>query len=469
MPDTKGGFFGRITLGISGQALSRVVLAVYTVVLVPILIRAWGVDGYGQWIALTALMSYMGLSNFGLVTTSANEMVIACGAGDTDRARLTFQMSINLALVVVLPLILCFVALFSLSSVSRALQLTQVDSRDARLIILCCGAGLWLQTVRGLMVAALYATGSYGLAYYIQGIMKSCELVAIAVAVSFFSGTQVAAAAIIAAMALVELLVIGACARAAAPWARMNLGVFDRAWLSRQARPTIGFMVSNLATGGLMMQAPRVILSNMLGGEAVAVYAIYGTAMRFVDQLLLTVVLPLEVEIAHCAGAGNLKRIDRLIVIGTHISWTFFLIVSAGLLLFGPLVFLIWTTGRIHFSYVLMALYLAMSAANLAGRVGLHALISTNRLFGPSFSMLAVAAAAVGLGTVMTSELGVAGMVLGGAAGEAVNSAIVLSAVSRWLGRPFVAMLADLLNVKGSITELRARGVSLWYRLRLGG
>ena len=55
------GLAKRLALGFSGQAFSRLVFAINTVALVPILIHAWGLSGYGQWIALTALASYMSL------------------------------------------------------------------------------------------------------------------------------------------------------------------------------------------------------------------------------------------------------------------------------------------------------------------------------------------------------------------------------------------------------------------------
>jgi O-antigen/teichoic acid export membrane protein len=460
------GFLRRVSIGMSGQAFARIIQAAYTILLVPLLIRAWGVDGYGQWIALTALTSYMGLSNFGLVTTSANEMVIASGAGDSERARQTFQVSINLTIFCVLPLIVLLVIGLSVSPLSRGLHLSQIDSAAATRIIACSGAALWFQTLRGLMVAALYATGSYGFAYYVQGAMKLCELLGIALLVSLDGGSQVSAAVMVALVAFAELLVIAVYARRAAPWARLNFRAFDRTWIASQARPAIGFMVSNLATQGLMTQGPRVVLGAVLGGPAVALYSIYATAMRFVDQLLLTLVMPLEVEIAHSSGRGDFKQIQRLIVLGTHISWALFLCVAAGLLLLGPIVFRVWTAGRIEFSYGLMALFMCLSAANLQGRVSLHALICTNRLFGPSFLMLLMATISIALGALLTPLMGVDGMVLGGIAGEVINSAIVIVAVAQWLHLPRQNLAGNLFNFKGSFEEVRAKSLQAWYRFR---
>jgi hypothetical protein len=468
MAEGRPSLLRRLTIGVSGQAFARLILAGYTVVLVPLLIRAWGVDGYGQWLALTALTSYMGLSNFGLVTTSANEMVIASGASDFVRAGHTYQVSVNLTIYIVLPIIALLVLLLSIVPVSRGLNLTQIDASSAHLIIAFSGAALWFQTLRGLMVAALYATGSYGYAYYVQGIMKLCELGGIAIIVSVFAGSQLSAAMVVTGVALLELLIIALSARRAAPWARLDLRVFDRTWMSKQAKPAIGFMVSNLATQGVMAQGPRIALGALLGGPAVAVYAIYGTAIRFADQLLLMLVLPLEVEIAHSAGRNDLRRIERLIIVGTHISWALFLAVASAIMVCGPWVFRVWTTGRIEFSYSLMALYICMSAANLQGRVSLHALISTNRLYGPSFVMLGVALSAVGLGALLTVPIGVGGMVIGGIVGEAVNSGIVLTAISTWLRRPLCTVFRDFLDFHSSISELRERSIALLRRFRPG-
>lgn len=452
----------------SGQAFSRIALAVNTVVLVPILIRAWGVAGYGQWIALTALASYIGLSNFGLVTTSANEMIIATGANDTARAERAYQASINVTAYLVLPIITAIVLLLCELPISSTLHLSQINRAATQWIIICSGFALFMQTLRGLMAAALYSVGSYGFAYYVQGTTKLLELLTIALLVTHFGSAQAAAATVVAVMAFVDMAIIAIFARRKAPWARIDFRHTDWTWFGAQLKPTLGFLLGNFATQGIMAQAPRVALSALLGGQAVAIYAVYGTAMRFVDQLLLMLVLPLEVEIAHSAGREDLGLIGRLVVVGTHVSWCLFLLVVAGLLFFGPLIFHIWTADRIAFSYSLMLLYCCMSGANLQGRVGLHALISTNRLYGPSYFMLITAVLAVGAGAVLTTLMGIRGMVVGGIVGELVNSAIVIVALAHWLRKPTAALISSFADLPSTFSELKYRSQSMLYRLRLG-
>lgn len=451
------GLARRLGFGVSGQAFSRMVFALNTVALVPVLIRAWGVEGYGQWIALTALASYMSYSNFGVVTTSANEMVMAVGAGDSERARRTFQMSVNLALYIVLPLILVCLGAASLTPLAKLFRLTQMSQAEAWTILALAGGQLFMQTVRGLMVAALYATGSYGFAYYVSGICKFLELLGIAGVVTFLHGTQLNAAEVMTATAALDLTIVAVYARRAAPWARVDLRRFDLAWVRSQAKPAIGFAISNLSTQGVLVQGPRVILSALMGGQAVALYAVYATAMRLMDQLLLMLALPLEIEIAHSVGRDDLPKTYWLITLGTQFSWVLFAGVASFLMLFGPVIFHFWARGRIPFEYGLMALYLVMSSCNQLGRISAHALISTNRLYGPSFLMVGFSLMAMALGGALVPPFGIAGMVLGGIFGELMNSLVVIAALCRWMGKPVSAFFVDMANLAASWNDLGAR------------
>jgi O-antigen/teichoic acid export membrane protein len=466
MAELKQGIGRRLTLGVSGQAFSRIVIALNTVVLVPVLVRAWGVGGYGQWIALTALATFMAYSNFGIVTTSANEMVMAAGAGDHDRARRTFQMSLNLTLYVVLPIILVVLGLAAVTPISQILRLTAISNRGALLILIFVAVQFWFQTARGLMVAALYATGHYGIGYYLAGAARLVELAGITIVVTFFHGTQVAAAAVMGGVAVVDAFVIAVITHRAAPWARMDLRNFDWAWVGQQAKPSVGFALSNLATMGVLIQGPRIVLAAILGGQAVAVYAIYGAAMRLMDQLLLMVVLPLEVEIAHSVGRKAIDQTYRLVSLGTQFSWLLFMAVASFLMLFGPLIFHFWTRGQIPFSYGLMALYLLMSACNQLGRVSAHALISTNRLYGLSFWTLGASLAALGVGALLTFPLKIDGMVIGGILGELGNSLIFIVVLTRWMDRPLSGFLLDQLNMSDTFAFARTRAMALLQRVR---
>src|SRR5579859_347042 len=88
----------RLAVGLVGQGLWRVAVALNAVLLVPTLIAHWGVEGYGQWMTISALVSCLGYANLGLVSAASNDIIMATASGDRTRAQHSFQVSCNLAL-----------------------------------------------------------------------------------------------------------------------------------------------------------------------------------------------------------------------------------------------------------------------------------------------------------------------------------------------------------------------------------
>lgn len=463
---TQRGIVTRLMLGVSGQTFARIATVLNTVILVPVLINAWGTIGYGQWIAIGAFSSYLAYSNFGLVTPTANEIIMAVGAGDTVRARRAFQMSINVALYIIFPFMVLIVIGIHYVPISQILNLTQLSNEEALIIVALFAAQLWFSTLQGIIIAALYATGSYGFGYYINGVSKLLELATIATVVQLFHGMQVSAAGIMVSISILNLLVVFFYARLVAQWAKLNFAVFDRAWLQYLLKPTIGFMISNLSTQGLLVQAPRVILSVLLGGEAVALYAVYATAVRLVDQLFLLIAQPLEIEISRSAGANDSKKILRLIILGTQFSWLLFVVVALTLVTLGPFIIEFWTNNRIPFSLWLILLFLLMAACNHLGRVSWLALISVNQMFGISFVMVAFSTITMAFGGLLAILIGVPGMVIGGVIGEFLNSISMIYVLTKWLDKPINELFWDVLNFKISFQEIRSIGTTYLKKIQ---
>ncbi len=84
------------------------------------------------------------------------------GASAGARAARTFQMSVNLSLYFILPVIAAAVLTIPFVPLASFLRLSQLTDQQALSIIACTAAKIWMQTLCGLMAASLYATGSYG-------------------------------------------------------------------------------------------------------------------------------------------------------------------------------------------------------------------------------------------------------------------------------------------------------------------
>src|SRR5260370_24767798 len=67
---------GRLIRGFGATALGPVVTAIIQLGTVPLLLHAWGAAKYGDWLLLSAVPSYLGLSDMGFGTASRTDMTI---------------------------------------------------------------------------------------------------------------------------------------------------------------------------------------------------------------------------------------------------------------------------------------------------------------------------------------------------------------------------------------------------------
>jgi O-antigen/teichoic acid export membrane protein len=450
-------FVRRLLAGMSGQIFIRLVAACSMVISVPLMLRGWGATGYGEWIALTSLTSYLSYSNFGILTPSVNEIIMAVGAHDVDRARRQLGMTLSFCLFVVAPLL--SIGALGLSAVDFRVGLNFVYIANAECVsvVVAMVCSILAQTLRGAAVGALYAEGAYGLVYFASGSVRLTELIAVSTLLSIWPVQPSTIAWIMAGLSVLELLVATFLAKRQASWVSFKLHGLEKRWILDQLRPASGFLISNFSTQAVLLLGPRVVLSLVSGGGAVSIYALYGTAMRLVDQIVLVFLSPLEIEFARSAGKGDLPEIAHLVRTGTHGAWIVFAAISLAAALVGPFIFDFWTRGQIIFQYHLLFLTCLMFAANQFGRVCAQALNATNRMFGLSFWMLAASVAALGCGALLSLRFGVEGMFVGGILGELGVSLIVTSAVAYWLKLPVSALLLDFSSFRSSLIFLRRR------------
>jgi len=83
----------RLMRGFGATALSPVVTALIQLGSVPVLLHVWGVAKYGDWLLLSAIPSYLTLSDLGLGDASGSEMSMRVAASDREGALETFQSS----------------------------------------------------------------------------------------------------------------------------------------------------------------------------------------------------------------------------------------------------------------------------------------------------------------------------------------------------------------------------------------
>src|SRR5450631_1903196 len=130
----------RLLRGFGATSLSPVVAAIIQLGSVPLLLHVWGAAKYGDWLLLSAVPSYLTLSDLGFGDASGSDMSMRVAANDREGALQTFQSSWVLVTAM-------SIASFLLASLSvwwvpwqRWLKLFGVSSPQAATILLVLAA-----------------------------------------------------------------------------------------------------------------------------------------------------------------------------------------------------------------------------------------------------------------------------------------------------------------------------------------
>ncbi len=342
----------------TGQGVS-----IFTQLLIPPLFLLRFADGkavYGEWIALTAAVSYLGSLNYGVQTYAANQMTIHRNRGELAECRIVQASALRLLqwmMLALLPLAL----VIALIPVADWLRLHHVDNSEARLVV-----DLFLLQLFSMMVFALLVNSFMAVNRAHRGVnwMNALRLVStlalgglvwIRSSFAVMAASQVAATILCAALVVVDL-------RWTAPEVAPSLGLARNDVARRMVGPSWHFSVLSLS-GFLTWQAPVLLMQRILGPVAVTVFALTRTVFTMSRQLLAVASQSIAPEITSLVGRKDWKGLHRLYDLSERIVLLLVPTVSVATLLASPWLMAIWLRQRSLYEPGLCFLMALTSAA----------------------------------------------------------------------------------------------------------
>src|SRR5437868_10243316 len=151
----------RLMRGIGATSLNPVVTAIVQLGSVPVLLHAWGSAKYGDWLLLSAIPSYLTLSDLGFGNASGSEMPMQVAANDRQSALETFQSSwLLVTLVSVVTLLLASLSVWWIPW-QGWLKLSSVSDLKAATIILVMGAYVIVAQQNGIAESGYRSDGKF--------------------------------------------------------------------------------------------------------------------------------------------------------------------------------------------------------------------------------------------------------------------------------------------------------------------
>jgi O-antigen/teichoic acid export membrane protein len=399
-----------LLLGIGSSGLGQLIGASQAILLVPLFLHSWGSNGYGQWIALTAMISYLGLLDLGGQSYLGNLLTIDYAKDDLKgftkklSEGVSFFSFLSAGVVILLAALLFGLPL----ATGQALENMLPGHNNAWAILALAGSVL-LAIPAGVYVTTYRATGLFARGMMVGNLLRFVELVFYIAMLVLKVPAEAYAAGLLAAAVFRTFFII-LDSRRHIPVSReikINLGL---AWQGRTyLKGSLQFWILALATT-LNQQAVLIIITAVINPLAVVTYATHRTAAGIIGYISSFVQAPLAPELSVLWARQRQKDLQEAVLL----SVKFVLLASllAGLFLWVslPVIYPFWTGKTLNFDPLLLGIFIfQMVLASAWSTLG-WPLLATNNQKAPAFWTTANALLTIILAVILAPGFGVLGV-----------------------------------------------------------
>jgi O-antigen/teichoic acid export membrane protein len=352
----------RLLRGVGATALSPIVTILTQLGSVPLLLHSWGGAKYGDWLLLSAIPTYMTLSDLGFGNASGSDMAMRVAANDKKGALETFQSSwvlVTSVSVLVLMLTSLFVWWIPWQPL---LKLSSVTSTRAAMIVMVLGAYVIVAQQNGVAESGYRCDGHFATGQSWSTIQRLIEAAG-GTLVAVLGGGLLAVACTYLVIRCVGTVCYAALLRRKSPWLSYGVRHARVNTIKKMVAPAFGFMTLPLGTA-LSLQGFTIVIGASLGPIAVVSFSTLRTLSRLNFQLVAVITNAVWPELSRAFGSGNISIARRL---HRHICQASLgMSVSGGLVLWilGPHIYRLWIRQAIPFNATCFHILLIVVVAN---------------------------------------------------------------------------------------------------------
>jgi O-antigen/teichoic acid export membrane protein len=449
-----GGAAGGIARGLAANGAGNAITALIQLVSVPLLLAHWGVATYGEWLILSAIPTYLGLSDLGFASAAGNSMTMLAANGRRSEAVAVGRQvwsftSVTSGVVVVVAIVIGWAVAAGFGSEAA------MSAPEARTVI----AALFLQVAvsiqYGMLDAWYRAGGRYPLGVAMRQLGRLTEFGVMMVVVLRGGGPNEAAVAFLVASAAGFGLSSWVLLRTV-PWSSFRPEWPASKTVRQMLGPGLAFMTFPLGNA-ISVQGFMIVIGATLGSTELVVWSTTRTLTRMALQLMSSINLSIWPELSRAIGSGNHELARAILRRAVQLSIVASLSLSALLALVGPAFINWWTNGLVVPPFGLLGILLLVMVANSVWFTIAIALVATNRHSRMAIVYLTGTTVALVMAVPLTAGHGLVGAALALFVVDAGMAVYVIPASLAVVHDSPAPFLRALLDVRGAKDEIASR------------
>jgi O-antigen/teichoic acid export membrane protein len=410
--------FHRIAAGTLANVVGQALNIAGQLALVPILLHYWGNQLYGEWLALSAVVTYLGTLDFGMQTYVVNRLNQCHSLNQMDEY--TRVLHTGFMVNVVIPAVGLAVALpvLSMAPLHRWLNLSETDAQTAAWVAALLAIQVVYSISYGLLIGIYRTINEYARGQMIMNV-RFFGNVALTVLVAFLGGRLRGVAAVQLALVVATSLFVFIDLRRRRPEIRIGVAGADWRLGMEFLAPSVMFFGIQLA-GALQVQGSTLLIASMFGATVLVVFTSLRTLANMIKQATATIQLALWPEFTSLEAQSAHKSLRTLHLLGSKIVMAMAVCATVFLATVGEQLVSFWTRGRVQYDAALMTALLVLACSQAHWFCSSILISACNRHKVVLRCTTAAGLLGFGLGYLLAHRFGPAGFVYGVAGADAV-------------------------------------------------
>lgn len=400
---------GRVWQGLYSSALAQAITTAQNVLLVPLFLAAWGSEGYGRWLTLTALASYLGLLELGGQSYIGNLLAADHVRDDLEGFQKKLSEGVSCFSCLGLGGFVVVVLVLALGGRLPILGVDGFASGERWAFLLLAAVALLIAVPTGLLATAYRAAGLFARGVMLTNIVRLFGLGAMTLLlvlgvkpVTFAGGLLVIGVIGTTVIALDLRRRVLACRG-------LDLNLAE-AWRGRvYLTGAIHFWFVALAQV-IKQQGVLLVLAAVVSPVAVAAYATHRMASGLVGYVASLIQGPIWPELSFLAASGRSAELARATLLTVRA-----VVVSSGIAAMlvataVPPLYLLWTGRRLEFQPLLLCLFLLQALLAAGWSTAGWSLLASNHHRPLAMWSLANAVVTIAAAVALVGLFGVVGV-----------------------------------------------------------
>ncbi len=334
-----------IAKNLSALFSSHLIAVLQQVALVPLFLLRYGKAGYGEWLAISAAVSYLGTLDFGVQTFVNQDLTVRFHRGDMTDFHVNQSTALRMLLGVTGIAAFLSMVIFLLP-VQQWLRMDGshgdpwIDPLIVREAIFCMALQALLSILFGYFSGTFMVVGRAHVGAYWNN-AKNLLLIGFALVAAWFrSSFATIAAAQLGALSLCLLAMLLHLWRAA-PTIFPTLRHWDRSVAGTILRPS-GYFALIFTSNFLVYQLPVLILQRSAGGAVVTLFSVMRTIFSMTRNLLNALTQSIGPEVTTLFAREDWPSLHRLYDYSERLVFATIPIANVGALYLCPFLLTVW-------------------------------------------------------------------------------------------------------------------------------